>query len=213
MLIELGYDPLDMARTRTGELSASIAVLGLVIDQPDTVAGIGIRLTEVFPHGRWSPNAAHGNLPSLAEQGYVRLVQEGAKPSLNRFEATPEGLAHFRKWVRASTGLPPVLRDAFQAKLKFVELDELQELIASVRKAEDAYASEYAAAHGRVQGAKRPPRRGEAAEDGWRAKLKTIQMVDEMTLWAVMADRTRRLGDELEELYEGVVMQSSTRVS
>jgi hypothetical protein len=191
-----------MAGTRTGELSASMVILGLLVEQPDTVAGVGVRLAQIFPHAQWSPNAAHGNVPSLEKQGFVRLVKRGPQPSLDRFEATPEGFLRLRQWVRTAIAMPPTLRDALQAKLEFVELDELRELIASVREAEDAYASEYAAAHGRVLGAKRPPRRGAARNPDWREKLRAIQMTDEMMLWALMAERTRRLGDELEELYE-----------
>src|SRR5450759_3173227 len=65
----LVYDLVAMPPTRTGELSASMAILCLVVQQPDTVASVGLRLTETFPHARWSRNAAHGNLPSLAKQG------------------------------------------------------------------------------------------------------------------------------------------------
>jgi hypothetical protein len=181
-----------------------MAILGLVVQQPDTVASVGLRLTETFPHARWSRNAAHGNLPSLAKQGLVRLVGKGVEPSLDRYEATVDGVAHFRGWVRASVAVPPALRDTLQGKLKFVEEDELVALIETVREVEAAHASEYAAAHGRLRAARRLARRGGAAATDITAKLRTIQMADEMTLWGVMAHRVGRLGNELEELHEEI---------
>lgn len=40
----LGYDPPDMARARRGDLSGRAAVLGLLIEQPDTINGLKPRL-------------------------------------------------------------------------------------------------------------------------------------------------------------------------
>jgi hypothetical protein len=56
-----------MPPTRTGELSASMAVLCLVVEQTDTVAGVGVRLARKFPDAWWSRNAAHNGRAADAE--------------------------------------------------------------------------------------------------------------------------------------------------
>jgi len=187
--------------TRSGDLSASMAILGLLVQQPDTAAGIGIRLTELFPRAHWSRTTVHKNLPSLAKQRLVRLVSEGSEPALDRYEATAEGIIRFGQWVHQSTTLPPTVRDALQARLPFVELDGLMSLIEMVRRSEDAHRMEYAAAQGRVKTITRSMRRSRGAVD-WRAKLQFIQSGDEAMMLALMVRRLQRLGDELETLLE-----------
>lgn len=77
---------------RTGEMSSSMAVLGLVVQRPDTIAGVAYRLSEMFPRARWSAGAAHSSMPSLAEQGLLQVVQKGSAPTLDRYEATSVGV-------------------------------------------------------------------------------------------------------------------------
>lgn len=119
---------------RTGEMSSSMAVLGLVVQQPDTIAGVAYRLSEVFPRARWSAGAAHSNMRSLAKQGLLQVVQEGSMPTLDRYEATHVGVAEFRRWLVQSSSLSPALRDALQARLEFVGLEELSALLETVRR-------------------------------------------------------------------------------
>jgi hypothetical protein len=103
-----------MPPTRTDSLPASMAILGLLVEQPDTAAGLGLRLTEVFPRARWSRNVVHNNTPSLVKQGLV-LSTKGPEPAFDRFEVTKRGMARFREWVNQSMALPPILRDGLQA--------------------------------------------------------------------------------------------------
>lgn len=187
--------------TRSGDLSASMAILGLLVQQPDTAAGIGIRLVELFPRAHWSRSVVHNNLPSLAKQRLVRLVAEGSEPALDRYEATAEGIVRFREWVHQSTTLPPTVRDALQGRLPFVELDDLMSLVGMVRQSEDAYRMEYAAAQVRVKTITRSMRRSHGTVE-WRAKLQFIQSGDEAMLLGLMLRRLQRLGDELETLLE-----------
>jgi hypothetical protein len=191
-----------MPPTRRGDLPASIAILGLLVERGDTAASVGMRLNEVFPRARWPRNVVHGNVPSLLKQGFVRLVAKGAEPAFDRYEATEQGIAHFRAWVTQSMTLPPVLRDGLQARLRFAEREELQSLIATVRESEDACSMEYAAAHARLKRTTRMQRRRGRAQMDWRAKLELIQLSDEVMLWGMMARRLQRLGDELEGLLE-----------
>jgi DNA-binding PadR family transcriptional regulator len=177
-----------------------MAILGLLVERPDTGAGLGLRLNEVFPRARWPRNVVHGNMPSLLKQGLVRLVAKGQEPALDRYEATERGIARFRAWVRQSTTLPPVLRDGLQGRLRFVEREELASLVGTVRDCEAACSLEYAAAHGRLKSARRLARRPGEAQPDWRSKLRLIQVGDEAMLWGMMVRRLQHLGDELEAL-------------
>jgi hypothetical protein len=140
-------------------------------------------------------------MPSLINQGLVRLVGEGSEPSLNRYEPTAAGAGRFRDWLHRSTTLSPTVRDALQGRMAFVEQNELASLIEMVRQSEDAYRMEYAAAQGRVKTVTRSMRRSRGAVD-WRVKLQFIQSGDEATLLGMMFRRLQRLGDELETLLE-----------
>jgi DNA-binding PadR family transcriptional regulator len=181
-------------------MSASMAVLGLVVQRPDTIAGVAFRLSETFPRARWSPGAAHSNMPNLAKQGLLRVSQEGPEPTLDRYEATPRGVDEFRRWLARSSSLPPALRDGLQAKLEFIEFQELAGFIETVRKAERDCRSEYASAHGRWKafgslGSPEP-----APGQLLRHKLKAVQLVDEVMLWGAQAKRLASLRVQLENL-------------
>jgi DNA-binding PadR family transcriptional regulator len=193
-----------MQLPRTGEMSSSMAVLGLVVQQPDTIAGVALRLSETFPRARWSPGAAHSNMPNLAKQGLLRVVQEGREPTLDRYEATPKGVAQFRRWVGRSSSLPPALRDGLQARLEFAELEELSALVETVREAERDCRSEYAAAHGRWKAYTNlgPPSGPAGPERLFKSKLKGIQLMDEVMLWGAQAKRLGHLSRQLEGLLE-----------
>lgn len=178
-----------------------MAILGLLVQQPDTTAGVGVRLAELFPRAHWARNTVHNNMPSLIEQGLVRLVDKGSEASLDRYEATSAGAGRFRAWLHRSTVLSPTVRDALQGRLAFAERDELVSLIEMVRQSEDAHRMEFAAAQGRVKTVIRSMRRSHGGVD-WRLKLQFIQSGDEATLLGMMYKRLQRLGDELETLLE-----------
>jgi DNA-binding PadR family transcriptional regulator len=179
-------------------------VLGLVIQQQDTVAGVARRLADQFASARFPKTAAYGNLPRLAEKGYVRLIEKGPpdEPTRDRYEATPEGVEHFRKWLR-STELPPIVRDATQCKLEFLEREDLAALIRLVREEEEAYTVACDIACARVVREQRS-RRAKKGPVDWRARLRGIQIKDEAVLWGLMSERLERLGNELEKLLDGI---------
>ncbi len=193
-----------MRPSRTRDLSASIVVLGLVVERPDTIAGVGVRLVERFPRAYFSRNAAHNNLPSLADQGLVRMVERGPERSLDRYEATPSGAAHFQRWVRESAARPPALRDALQGKLVFSGHGDLLALLKTVCEEEDACAREYAVAHRHASAARRLRHRSAGGPVDLGARLRGIRIVDEANMWSLMAQRLRRLREELEELLEEI---------
>jgi DNA-binding PadR family transcriptional regulator len=201
-----------MAPPRKGDLTASMAILGLVVQKSDTVNGVGARLVERFPHAQWSRSVAHNSLPSLEKQGLVRMVERGAERALDRYEATDAGTQEFRDWLRASSAAPVALRDAVHAKLELAAEEDVPDLIAAIREEEEACAREFAAARSRLNvewQLKRlgPPRlAGAAARGAERSprselgdRVRRALMTDEAMLWGMRARRLRRLRRELED--------------
>jgi DNA-binding PadR family transcriptional regulator len=198
-----------MAPPRKGDLTASMAILGLVVQKTDTVNGLGVRLIERFPHAQWSRSVAHNSLPSLEKQGLVRMVDRGAERALDRYEATDEGIGEFREWLRTSSAAPLALRDAVHAKLEFAEERDVPDLILAIREEEEACAREFAAASSRlnVQWQLRrlgPPGGGErrSGETDLGGRVRHALMTDEAMLWGMRARRLRRLRQELEDTVE-----------
>jgi hypothetical protein len=77
-----------MPPSRKGDLSSTMAILGLLIQRPDSINGVKLRLTDRFPSAGWSRSIAHGAVPSLVERGFVRMARSGAEHSLDLYEAT-----------------------------------------------------------------------------------------------------------------------------
>jgi DNA-binding PadR family transcriptional regulator len=188
-----------MAPPRKGELTASMAILGLVVQRSDTVNGLGTRLIERFPHGQWSRSVAHNSLPSLEKQGLVRLVAQGAERALDRYEATPEGIEEFRDWLRTSSAAPLALRDAVHAKLELAGEEDVPDLIAAIREEEQACVREFAAASSRLNVEWQLKRLGPPSGTDLPGRVRSALMTDEAMLWGMRARRLRRLRRELEE--------------
>jgi DNA-binding PadR family transcriptional regulator len=198
-----------MAPPRKGDLTASMAILGLVVQKTDTVNSLGARLVERFPHAQWSRSVAHNSLPSLEKQGLVRLVEHGAERALDRYEATDAGVEEFRDWLRASSAAPLALRDAVHAKLELAEEEDVPDLIAAIREEEEACAREFAAASSRLNVEWQLKRLGPALGGGpaqnatdLRGRVRRALMTDEAMLWGMRARRLRRLRRELEDTVE-----------
>jgi DNA-binding PadR family transcriptional regulator len=178
-------------------ITPRIAVLSLVVQQADTAAGVSRRLKEQFPAAQFPESSAHNNMGSLAEKGYLRLVEEGPEPSLNRYEATDEGDKLSRQW-RLRASLPPRMRDTLQGKLAFVGQEEIRVLIRLVREEERAFRAEY----DRAQSRKSSHMSFREAVTGidCQAELQAIKLGDEVALASVMVWRRMKVRKALEEL-------------
>jgi DNA-binding PadR family transcriptional regulator len=184
-------------------------VLGLVVQQPDSVAGVARRLADQFASARFPKTSAHTNLPSLAAKGYVRMLEPGKKPSLSRYEATPEGIAHLHQWLLSSVR-PPMIRDAVQCKLELLEREDLAALIGVIRGEEEACRQACNNAHGRVVG-EQSSRRARGVRADWRVRLRAIQSKDEAALWGMMSQRLEHLREALEELEQETAAADAAR--
>ncbi len=174
-------------------------ILGLVVQQEDTVAGVARRLNNQFPFARFARTAAYKDLPVLAGKGYVRLIEKGPpnEPTLDRYEGTRDGAELFDGWLLHTE--PPGMRDVLQCKLEFVTREHLLAFVQIVAEDEQAYTSAYQVAHTRVRREQRS-RLARGAPVDWRIRLRGIQNKDEAMLWNLMSKRLGRLREELEEL-------------
>ena len=186
----------------SGELTPRMMVLGLVVQQGDSVAGVDRRLADQFPSERFSRGSAHKNLPSLARSGYVRLLKKGPpdRPTLDRYEATPEGIELLRRWVR-DPDLPPAIRDVLQCKLEFLDPEDLPALIELVGEEEKAYTVAYDIAQSSTRREQRLRRtRGRPVD--WSTRVSGIKTKDKANLWGLMSRRLEHLREDLEELLD-----------
>jgi hypothetical protein len=188
-----------VAPPRPGELHAGIAILGLLIRQSDTVAGLGLRLRTEHPGGRWARNSVHTSVPALAEQGFILIARPGRERSLDLYEPTPAGIEHFNAWLRRSTTTLPADRDALRAKLKYLQAeDQLRAVIGDIVRQEALCAREGEAAVTRYTTARELGRLSATDERDWRGRVERALMVDEVKLWYERAKRLRRMREQLE---------------
>lgn len=132
-----------------------MALLGLLIDRPDSVAAISVRLKEEYPSAGWQRSIVYNTFRSLTEQGHIRRTKGGQTAAWHWYEATPHGEAYFAEWLRESAAEPPPMRDALLAKLKYVrEPQQLASIVSDIVERErltleehDALLSRYRRAH------------------------------------------------------------------
>jgi DNA-binding PadR family transcriptional regulator len=193
-----------------GGLTPRMIVLGLVIQQEDTVAGVDRRLADQFACARFTPGSAHKNLPSLAEAGYVRLTKPGPSDerTLDRYAGTPGGTEFHRRWL-LNTERPLGIRDALHCKLEFVEPEDLPWLIESIREQEEDCRHACDTAHSSVIGEQRS-RRVQKRPVHWRARMGMIRDKHEATEWAKIADCLETTREDLEELYREILADGLT---
>jgi DNA-binding PadR family transcriptional regulator len=178
-----------------------MAVLGLVIEEPRDASCVAQRLSERFRPARFAPSTAHMTLPRLEAQGYVRRVPpRGADDSAQgRYEATKEGIDHFRGWLRTSPAALPALREALHARIDLAQPADLERVIEITDRERRACEREYAAACGRLAEARQVVRLKGRNVD-WSELVREVVMVDEAMIWAYRAARLERLRARLEDL-------------
>jgi DNA-binding PadR family transcriptional regulator len=138
-----------MGGTTPQPLSAGEAVLGLVIEQPGNSYQLERRLERRFGSAQFSHATAYHALKRLEKQGLIRPVEDSSPSARSSaggrgeateltatfYEATQAGIAHFRRWLRSSTAMPPV-REELQAKIAFCGPEDLPRMVEIVREAE-----------------------------------------------------------------------------
>jgi DNA-binding PadR family transcriptional regulator len=191
-----------MPRKRTVGLSAGEAVLGLVIEQPDSASQLGQRLVERFRAAQFTRSTAHNALARLTQQGLVRAVgaQRAESTEHERYEVTPQGLAHFRAWLRAASAAAPALREELHAKIEFCGPGDLPRLIEAICAEERACARMFAAAQGRLSEAELIGAGHGTSTERWSALSRRAVLRDEAAMWGMRFKRLERLRARLEEM-------------
>jgi DNA-binding PadR family transcriptional regulator len=175
-----------------------MAILGLLVRKPDTIAGIRERLTAHFPHTGWSESVVYSDLPGLVKQGFVRQVEEGEKRGQDGYEATAGGAAHFGQWLRERSEAVPALHDATRARLELCGEEDLPEMLPLLREEQRICAARFDRLRWRLNRARRfghlgPPDGSEA-----RGRLLHALMTDDMMMWGSRALRLKRLIEAFE---------------
>lgn len=116
-------------------MSVKHAVLGLVCERPGYGYQLDARFKERIGSWRHSKTAVFPALLRLAGDGAVQPRDSRTTSRQPRiwYEATEQGRAEFKSWVRKSPTLMP-LRDEMYIKIALAEYEDLQHLIEQTRE-------------------------------------------------------------------------------
>jgi hypothetical protein len=136
-------------------MSAKIAVLGLVIEEPGPPHRLTAKLRQRLSSAEFVDSNVYSALSRLERDGLVRAVEgeaeqrpvrlaavpadgvarrvparrsAGARTDSRLFEATAAGVAHFEEWLLGSSSAPP-LRDELHMKVALCQPHNLPRLI------------------------------------------------------------------------------------
>jgi DNA-binding PadR family transcriptional regulator len=173
-----------------GDLTASMAILGLLIQQPDMPSHVRVRLAREFPHGRWSRSIAYNDIRELAKHDLIRRIRRGERHSEDIYEATPAGRAALKEWLRDAAKAPPAVRDAMLLWLEHSDESELPEILEVVRELEGIARSEFEAAQTRLNTERALGRLGPEDGSDWHGRMRDAVLSD---LVLMCGERCRRL--------------------
>jgi len=189
-----------MPPSRKGELSSTMAILGLLIERSDSINGVRLRLEDRFPSADWGSSIGHSAMSSLFRQGFVRPVKDSGS-SQDPYEVTPEGVERFKKWLSEFATTPPFARDALRAKLRFVsDEDGLLTVMKAIGDQEEACFEAAEEARLRLNRAIRLGQLGPAKGADWESRLDSAMMADEAGVWSDMGRRLKRFREDLEDV-------------
>jgi hypothetical protein len=180
---------------RSAKVGPQMAVLGLVVQEPGTVADIARRMADQFPSAGFPRNSAHTNLPILAERGEIRVVVRGSRVL---YVSTAEGVARMHEWIQRDA--LPAIPDVIQGKLEFAGLDDLRALVETLAEDERDSRRTTDLAHGALLSRKRHAR-GPA---DWRSEVDLLRLEDEALFWGGRAARLEKLIEGLARILDRV---------
>jgi DNA-binding PadR family transcriptional regulator len=190
-----------MSRARTTGLPAGEAVLGLVIEQPDYRFSLERRLKARFGSAQFSLSTAYSAVGRLEKEGYVRAVEHGRDGRAVIYEATPEGITHFRNWVRSPMSAP-VSREELNAKIALCEPRDLPRLIDVVYSEELACIAELDRIRERMGAEQRDAREQSVEQVEWSKLMHRGVVHREAAFWGGRITQLAQLRIYLEELRE-----------
>lgn len=180
-----------------------MAVLGIVIERPnDTVSQVGRCLGERFTRSRFARSTAHSTLPRLAHSGRVRCTHlaPGKDRSLDRYEATTEGVDAFRAWMFELPNAAPALREAMYGRIELCRLEDLPRLIEMARREEAVSDDLYREAAWRL----REQRRRRTDQADYVRKIREVVLYADPMHWSARSERYAVIAQRLEEIAEEI---------
>jgi hypothetical protein len=203
-------------------MSAKIAVLGLVIEEPGPPHRLTAKLRQRLASAEFVDSNVYSALARLERDGLVRPVGDelaeqpgsrlaavpavalagrvparrtpGARADSRVFEATPAGVRHFEEWLLGSSSAPP-LRDELHMKVALCQPHNLPRLIELV------YGQELVCL-GRVQELRRSFQRMQPpAPDRWSGLVLVHVRDAELSFWDARLTWLQGVRESLERMH------------
>ncbi len=202
-------------------MSAKIAVLGLVIEEPGPPHRLTAKLRQRLSSAEFVDSNVYSALTRLERDGLVRAVEDGDQASAARlrvvapapaarrpivkrtpgartdsrmFEATPAGVQHFEEWLLGSSSAPP-LRDELHMKVALCQPHNLPRLIELV------YGQELVCL-GRVQELRRSFQRMQPpSPDRWSGLVLVHVRDAELSFWDARLTWLQGVRESLERMH------------
>jgi len=193
-----------MMTTRKGSLTASMVILGLLIQQPDTTTSIKKRLDREYPHGRWSRSIAHNDIKKLARDGLIRRVRRDGTAAEDLYEATPEGIVAFKALLSKAAREPPPVRDALLLWIKHSDESELPEILKVVKGFEEIARREYSAAMSLESIERSLGNFGPMDGSDWNGRMREALLEERVLRCGQEALRLKKLREKLENNDQGL---------
>jgi DNA-binding PadR family transcriptional regulator len=177
-------------------MSAKIAVLGLVIEEPSPAHRLTAKLRQRLSSAEFVDSNVYSALARLEREGLVRSCAESS------YEATDEGVRHFEQWLFASSSAPP-LRDELHMKIALCQPQNLPRMIELV------YGQELVCL-GRVQELKKSFERIRPPDPSRWSGLVMVMVRDaELAFWEARLSWLQGVRESLENM--GVSHQDASR--
>jgi DNA-binding PadR family transcriptional regulator len=176
-------------------------VLGLLIEQPAHRFSLERRLEARFGSAQFSYSTAYSAVRRLERDGYVRAVGHHEDGQVVIYEATPEGIEHFRDWVRAPTSAS-IPREELHVKIALSEPRDLPRLIGVLHTEELACIGELDRIRERMVAEQGSTRRRPVSEEDYSALMDRAVMQGEAGYWGGRIKQLAQLRSYLEELRE-----------
>ena len=109
------------------------------------------------------------------------VVKVGSKRSEDVYEASEDGLAAFKEWLREISRQPPPLREPIQFWLNHSTEDELPDILNAIRKQEKTAAAEFHKIQERLNSERILGRLGQPDGSKWEGKVRNA-ILNEMAL-------------------------------
>lgn len=126
------------------------------------------------------------------------MTEQGGKRGEDGYEATPEGEAHFRVWLRESSEAAPALHDPTRARLEFCQEEDLPVMLRLLKAEEKICTDRFDGARWRLNKERRSGHFGPADGSDGRGRLVYALMADDILIWGNRALRLKRLREGLE---------------